>query len=200
MSRQRNIVRKPLSATPSPSRTFEERLMLRVPWLYRAVGRLALRRPASSRLRQAVIWRSVSQGLGAVNRRDLSAVLPKYNPNVEIRVVAEFQELGDIEPVYRGREGYLQFYREWLSAWGDGFRFEPRELIDLGDGRLVALAEIKVRGHKSGVELGQRIAFVWTIDNEGRAVREDSFADWGDALEAVGLSEQGNDSGLRAAR
>ena len=188
MSRER-IVRKPLSASRRASRSFDERLIVRFPWLFRAVGRLVFRLPPKSRLRQAVIWRSISQGFGAVNRRDFAAVLQRYRPDVEIRLAPEFQAL-DLESVYRGREGYLQIYREYLPAFGDGFRLEPRELIDLGDGRFVGLAEIDLRGERSGVELGQRIAYLWMVDDDGTVVVEEQFSDWDRALQAVGLSQQ----------
>jgi ketosteroid isomerase-like protein len=186
---QENAVRKPLSGAHNTSRTFEERLMLRFPGLFRVIGRVTLRRPVTSRLRQRLISRSISQGLAAVNRRDFDAVLPKYNPAVEIRTPPTFHALGDIQPVYRGREGYLQLYRDWLPAWGDSFHFEPREVIDLGTNQLVALVEVNFRGQGSGIGFEQKMAFVWTLDNEARSVLEQLFLDWGEALEAVGLSE-----------
>jgi ketosteroid isomerase-like protein len=186
---QEDIIRKPLSGTHRASRTLDERLMLRFPRLFRAVGRLALRRPARSRLRQAVIWRSVNQGFGAVNRRDFDAVLPRYHPDVEIVVSPALLGLGDIEPVYRGREGYQQLYRDWLPAWGDGFQFKPHELIDLGDGRLVALVKADLRGQGSGVGLEERVSFLWTLDHEARVVQEQNFLNWSEALKAAGLSE-----------
>lgn len=186
MSRE-NIVRKPLAASNGGSRTLDERLMLCFPRLFRAIGRLALRLPPTSRLRQALISRSLGQGFGAVNRRDFGALLPKYHPDVEIQVAPDFLGLGDVEPIYRGREGYLRFYRDWLPAWGDGFRLEPREVIDLGDGRIVALVEGKLRGQQSGIGFEQQVAFVWTLDDEGRGVREQVFLDHSEALEAVGL-------------
>jgi ketosteroid isomerase-like protein len=186
---QGSIIRKPLSAAHITSRTLEERLMLRFPHLFRAVGRLAVRLPARSRLRQAVVWRSASQAFGAVNRRDFAAVLPKYHPDVEIQVSPALLGLGDIEPVYRGHEGYQQLYRDWLPAWGDGFQFKPQELIDLGDGRLVALVKADLRGLGSGVGLEEHISFLWTLDQEGRVIREKNFLNWGEAFEAAGLSE-----------
>jgi hypothetical protein len=128
MSRE-EIVRKPLSASHRASRTLDERLIVRFPGLLRAVGRLVFRLSPKSRLRQAVIWRSISQGFGAVNRRDFAAVLPRYHPYVEIRLAPQFRAL-DQEAVYRGREGYLRIYRELLPAFGGGLRLEPRELID----------------------------------------------------------------------
>src|SRR5204862_4087620 len=159
-----HIVRKPLPATHSASRTLDERLMLRLPRFFRAVGRLPLRLPVTSRLRQTLIARSISQALDAVNRRDFEAVLPKYNPAVEIHTPPTLRALGDIEPVYRGREGYLQFYRDWLPAWGGSFRFEPREVIDLGNGQVVALANISFRGQGNGIGFGQKIDFLCKID------------------------------------
>ena len=185
----RNVVRKPLPATHSASRTLDERLMLRFPRFFRAVGRLTLRLPTRSRLRQALIWRSVGLGLDAANRRDFDAVVPRYHPNVEIQAPSAFLGIGDIEAVYRGHEGYRQFYRDWLPAWGDSFQFEPRELIDLGDGRLVALVEINVRGQGSGIGFERQVAFVWTLDHEARGLREQVYLGWGEALEAVGLPE-----------
>jgi ketosteroid isomerase-like protein len=163
---------------------------VRLPRLFRAVGRLTLRLPATSRFRQALISRSISQALDAVNRRDFDAVLPKYNPAVEFHIPPTFLGLGDMEPVYRGREGFMQFYRDWLPAWGDSFRFEPREMIDPGNNQVVALAEINFRGQGSGIGFEQKLAFVWTLDQEARVVREQPFLDWGEALVAVGLSEQ----------
>jgi ketosteroid isomerase-like protein len=186
---QETIIRKPLSATHSASRTLEERLMLRFPRLFAAVGRLTRRLPAKSRLRQTLIWRSVNLGFGAVNRRDFDAVVPRYHPDVEIHVSPAILGLGDIEPVYRGREGYRQFYRDWLPAWGGGFQFKPQELIDLGDDRLVALVKADFRGQGSGVGLEGSVSFLWTLDQEGRVIREENFLNW-EALEAAGLAEQ----------
>ena len=163
--------------------------MLRFPRLFRALGRFTVRLPPSSRLRQALIWRSVDQALDAVNRRDFNAVVPKYHPDVEIQVAPGILGLGDIEPTYRGREGYLQFYRDWLPAWGDGFRFKPRELIDVGDGRFVGLVEADLRGQQSGIGLERRIGFVWTLDHEGLVIQEQNVLGWGEALKAAGLSE-----------
>ena len=172
---QETIIRKPLSATHSASRTLEERLMLRFPRLFGAVGRLTRRLPAKSRLRQTLIWRSVNLAFGAVNRRDFDAVVPRYHPDVEIHVSPAILGLGDIEPVYRGREGYRQFYRDWLPAWGGGFQFKPQELIDLGDDRLVALVKADFRGQGSGVGLEGNVSFLWTLDQQGRVIREENF-------------------------
>jgi len=92
--------------------------------------------------------------------------------------------LGDFDPVYRGHEGLLRFYRQWADAWADNWA-EPQELIDLGD-RLVLLGEIKARGGESGIEVGRRYAILWHI-RHGKLAREQVFNDPAEALEAVGL-------------
>jgi ketosteroid isomerase-like protein len=188
MSRE-NVVRKPLSAREGAGRAFDERLALRFPRAFRALGRLCLRLSTKSRIRQALIWRSVAQGLGAANRRDFDAVLPRYHPDVEIQVDPVLLGLGDIRASYRGHQGYRQLYDDWLPAWGDGFQFRPQELIDLGDGRLLALMGWSARGQSSGIELSEQVAMLWTLDDEARVLRERHFFDWAEALEAVGLRE-----------
>ena len=67
-------------------------------------------------------------------------------------------------------------------------KFKPQELIDLGDGRLVALVKADFRGQGSGVGLEGQVSFLWTLDQEGRVIREENFLG-NEALEAAGLSE-----------
>jgi ketosteroid isomerase-like protein len=162
---------------------------LRFPRVFRALGRLCLRMPTKSRIRQALIWRSVAQGLGAANRRDFDAVLPRYNPDAEIQVDPALLGLGDIDATYRGHQGYRRLYEAWLPAWGDGFQFRPHELIDLGDGRLLALMGWSARGQQSGVEVSEQVAMLWTLDGDARVLRERHYFDLAEALEAVGLRE-----------
>ena len=185
---QTTAMRKPLSARQGASRALEERVALRFPRLVRALGRFVVRRPTSSRIRQTVVWRAAGQGLGAANRRDFEAVLPRYHPDVEFRTDPGMLGL-DIEDIYRGHEGYLRVYRDWLPAWGEGFQWEPYELIDVGDGRLLALMHIRVRGERSGAELVRPFAILWTLDGEARVVNEEHYSDTSEALEAAGLRE-----------
>ena len=126
--------------------------------------------------------------MAAANRRDFDAVLPRYHPDVEIQSSPDLVGL-DIRASYRGHQGYRQLYDDWLPAWGDAFQFRPQELIDLGDGRLLALMGWSARGQSSGVEVSKEVAMRWTLDNEARVLREQHYFDWADALEAVGLRE-----------
>ena len=185
MSRE-NVVRAPFTVRNGGRRTLDERLALRFPGVFRALGRWTLRLPL--RLRRLAISRQVGQGFGAANRRDFDAVVPRYHPDVEITVADELLGLGDIEPTYRGHDGYRKIYSDWLPAWGDSFRFEGGELIVV-DNQLVALVKIRMRGEGSGVEIARPLAFRWTLDQDARIVHEHQYLAWSDALEAVGLRE-----------
>ena len=146
--------------------------------------RVVFRVSPRSRLRRALLRRSVCVGQATYNRRDFEALLPLYRPDVEVHSPKEWVALGDFDPVYRGHEGLLRFYRQWADAWVDNWA-EPQELIDLGD-RLVLLGEIKARGGESGIEVGRRYAMLWHI-RHGKLAREQVFNDPAEALDAVGL-------------
>src|SRR5829696_6384291 len=84
---------------------------------------------------------------------DFEALLPMYHPDVEVHSPKEWVELGDFDPVYRGHEGLIRFYRQWADTWANNWA-EPQELIDLGD-RLVLLGEIYARSSASDIEVGR---------------------------------------------
>jgi len=178
------VVRQPLSARERSRPAPEQWLAPRVPRLFDLGVRVVFRLSPRSRLRRALLRRSVCVGQATYNRRDFEALLPLYRPDVEVHSPKEWVALGDFDPVYRGHEGLLRFYRQWADAWVDNWA-EPQELIDLGD-RLVLLGEIKARGGASGIEVGRRYAMLWHI-HRGKLAREQVFNDPAEALDAVGL-------------
>jgi ketosteroid isomerase-like protein len=64
---------------------------------------------------------------------------------------------------------------------------EVEEAVDLGEHVLVVLRS-SGRGSQSGVRVTQRIAGVWTFE-EDRIVRGKAFGSRAEALEAVGVRE-----------
>ena len=178
------VVRQPLSARERSRPAPEQWLAPRVPRLFDLGVRVVFRLSPRSRLRRALLRRSVCVGQATYNRRDFEALLPLYRPDVEVHAPKEWVALGDFDPVYRRHEGLLRFYRQWADAWVDNWA-EPQELIDLGD-RLVLLGEIKARGGASGIEVGRRYAMLWHI-HRGKLAREQVFNDPAEALDAVGL-------------
>ena len=147
---QENVeaVRQPLAVRERSSRTLDQRLALRFPWLATTSARLFGRLAPTSRIRRALVSRNARLGAEAFNRRDFEALLLIYHPEAEFRAPRALAESSVVKASYRGYEGYVEFFREWLSAWGD-YRMRPREVIDLGD-RIVVFDEIVGRGAGSG--------------------------------------------------
>jgi ketosteroid isomerase-like protein len=165
-------------------RGIEERFAMRFPGAAAAISRLVLLLPAQSRLRQATLRHNVRQGLEAYNRGDYEALRPSYHCDVELISESQAVDLG-FEPVYRGFEGWLRYARRWNTEWGS-YQARPEKLIDLGDGRLLAIGHQEGRGSGSGAETANDWATLWTLLG-GRIIREQYFFDRAEALRAAGL-------------
>jgi ketosteroid isomerase-like protein len=87
-----------------------------------------------------------------------------------------------------GHDGLRHYFRRWMEAW-DEFHLRPTEFLDAGDYVFVGAA-LNGRGRGSGVEVRMDGWQVWLIRGE-RAARCEEYSDRAEALEAVGLSEQG---------
>jgi len=187
MSQQNvEVVRKPLGVRERSSRTLDQRLSLRFPKLASLQRRLFFRLPPSSRLRQAALWRGARLGIEAFNRQDFEVALLYYHPEFEFRPPRELADSGIADRSYRGHAGYVSFMSGWFSAWG-AFRFEPGELIDLGD-RVLVLAKLAGRGGGSGVVVDQSFAAVY--DQRGAMIiRQQDYFEPAEALKDVGLAE-----------
>jgi ketosteroid isomerase-like protein len=66
-----------------------------------------------------------------------------------------------------------------------GARVELERFVDAGD-RVVAIGVLRGTGRGSGLEVGRRQGYVWTID-DGKAVRFEWFNDADAALAAAGV-------------
>ncbi len=114
----------------------------------------------------------------AYNRGDLDAMLEQYDPAVEFVTLL----LGS----YRGREAIRAIFEENRSNLA-GYRLDPVELIDAGD-KVIAVARLGGAGRVSQIALDDLIAFLVTI-KDGLIVRQESFRNKAEALQAAGLSE-----------
>jgi ketosteroid isomerase-like protein len=140
--------------------------------------------PPRSRLRMAIARRYTQRALEASNRRDYEVAFALYHPQVETLVPQQLTAVG-IEPVTRGREARLRLERRWTDEWGE-FRYEPEQLIDLGDSRFLVIGQMRGSGLSSGAAFVNDWALLLTL-RSGRAVREQLFVDRGEALEVAGL-------------
>jgi len=124
----------------------------------------------------------------AAARRDASAVLALYDPEIEL----DASRLGvpglaaDADGISRGYEGLKHFFREWHQAWGS-IEYDFEELIDAGE-QVISVVNRRGRGRASGVDVELHVALVWTLRDD-RVVRVVWFPSRERALEAAGLSE-----------
>jgi ketosteroid isomerase-like protein len=81
---------------------------------------------------------------------------------------------------YRGPEGFIAGWREWLSPW-ESYRIDAEEFIDAGD-EVVVLARVQARTRRGGVEMGHAPAAVWTV-RDGRISKIEFYFERSQALE-----------------
>jgi ketosteroid isomerase-like protein len=125
------------------------------------------------------------EGIDAWNRRDLVAVLEQTAPDFEFHTAGLFPGL---EPVYRGREGLVEFWNAFIEAPWALLHVEIDDLRELDDGRVLALLTFTGKGRESDVEVTVQYGHLCTF-RDGQVARIDGFADWDAAREAAGVSD-----------
>ena len=116
-------------------------------------------------------------------RRENEAALALYDAEVEIDLSGE-QRVGT--RAYYGLDGVQEYFRDWLSAFGD-VRSEVDEWIDAGD-QVIAMVRTYGRGKRSRVPVDMLEAHLWTV-RDRKLRRLQTFATKAEALEAAGLRE-----------
>jgi ketosteroid isomerase-like protein len=120
----------------------------------------------------------------AFNRGDLQAILDLLAPEFEFRTSGLFM---DTESVYRGREGYSEFWHTFRAAW-ENLTISVERIEDHLGEQVLVLGIFHGRGHGSGVEVTRESAWLTTL-RDGLLAQMQTFASWTAALEAAGLSE-----------
>ena len=127
---------------------------------------------------------TLRQGLHAFFRRDRQAWLALCDPEFESVPSDDWPEL---EPI-RGAEPAWEFYVETDEPW-ETTPYEFVDALDAGSDKVVGQMRREMRGKASGAAVTYSYWVVATFRN-GRVRRIEWFAERGDALEALGLSEQ----------
>ena len=104
-----------------------------------------------------------------------------YAPDCEYHPVEE-------EEAIRGHDALVAWNQRWFEAW-DEFQVDVDELIEAGEGVIVAAITLHGHGAGSGVQVDQRFFHVFEL-RDGRVWRVREYTERAEALEAVGLSEQ----------
>lgn len=123
------------------------------------------------------------EALEAWNRRDLVGILEQAAPDFEFHTAQLFP---GIEPVYRGRDGMVEFWTTFIEEPWALFRLDIDELLAAEGDRVLALLTFTGTERDSGEEVQTRYAHLATLRGE-QVTRIDAFADWEEARRAAGL-------------
>jgi ketosteroid isomerase-like protein len=99
------------------------------------------------------------------NRDEFEPMEEMYAEDALFDVSAVFT---DVAPM-RGKENIRRYWHELRETW-EGLRLDPVEVLDVGDGRYVADLRLWGKGKRSGAEVEQRLAFLYTFE-DGKAIR-----------------------------
>jgi len=127
----------------------------------------------------------VRQVFDAFSRGDLEAVLDRFAPEQEFHPSGRFLDL-DAQRVYRGREGWIEFWHTFRDPW-ESLTISVDRIEAVGD-RVLVLGTFHGKGRESGVETTVQAGWIQTLEN-GLVARTISFTSWEGTLEAAGLSE-----------
>jgi len=120
----------------------------------------------------------------AFNRGDLDTWSEYFADDIDYRAVEGAPD--DHGPIH-GKDALRVYVEDWLDTF-DEFRNEPVELIDAGEGRVIAVTKISGRAKLSGVETDLTYAALYTFQ-DGKVVRGREYWTREEALEAAGLRE-----------
>jgi ketosteroid isomerase-like protein len=123
----------------------------------------------------------VREGFEAWNSEDPHWVLEHMSPEVEW--VAP--ERDPFPGTYKGFEGVQEFWSRWRNAVGQ-LKFTPEEMIDAGR-HVVVIANRWARNDVTGLQISDKIAQVFSFDENDKCVRVQEFYDRGAALKAAGI-------------
>jgi ketosteroid isomerase-like protein len=119
----------------------------------------------------------------ALAEQGVEAVLAFIDPEFEATTPSSLASEPD---TYRGHEGVRRYFGSFGDAM-EGVYGEGQEFTSVGDKVLVD-TKLHARGRTTGIETVQRAFVVWTL-RDGLVTRVETFAEQGQALEAVGLRE-----------
>ena len=127
------------------------------------------------------------EALEAWNRRDLVWILEQAAPDFEFHTAGMFP---GVEPVYRGREGMVEFWTSFIEEPWALLRIEIGSVEAAGPDRVLALLTFTGTTRESGEEVSTPYAHLTTFRGDD-VVRIDAFGDWDEARRAAGLEDSG---------
>ena len=99
-------------------------------------------------------------------------MLDEYAEDGELDLSAVFTDT----PVIRGHEGTRRQLDEFWDVW-EGLKMDALEVLEIDRGRFVVSVRLWGKGKRSGAEVDQRYACVYTLrDADGKILRCQFFA------------------------
>ena len=114
------------------------------------------------------------------------ALAERFDPQIEM-IWRDRQTYPDFPQHLRGRVEVIAFLEEYRERWIDLVP-EPLEVIEVPDGRVVALVRQSGRGRQSGVPIVIHYFALYTI-RDGKVRKAEYFRHRADVLQAAGLGE-----------
>ena len=138
--------------------------------------------------RNADTVRLVTDASNAFMRRGLSseAFAEGLDPQIEV-LWGDRQTYPDFPQHLRGLAEAIAYAEQLRDGWID-LVYELLELIEVPDGRVVALVRHSGRGRQSGVPIVIHFFALYTI-RDGKVRKMELFRHRADALQAAGLDE-----------
>jgi ketosteroid isomerase-like protein len=124
------------------------------------------------------------EGFECWNGGDLDLMQDMYAEDAELDLSAVFT---DTTP-YRGHKSMRRFWDETWETW-EGVRMDPLEVFELGQGRFVVDVRLWGKGKRSGAEVDQRFAYLYTLrESDEKYVRCQLFATVQAAMDVATVS------------
>ena len=123
------------------------------------------------------------EALDAWNRRDLVWILEQATPDFEFHTAQLFP---GIEPLYRGRQGMVEFWTTFIEEPWALFHLVVDDMVAVGDERVLALLTFTGTERDSGEDVTTPYAHLATFRGD-EVARIDAYADWDEARAAAGL-------------
>jgi ketosteroid isomerase-like protein len=125
---------------------------------------------------------AIRAGLGAWSEGDLEGALENIAPEIEFQSSGLFP---GVESVYRGHEGFRQFWRDFREAWAR-ISFEIEHLVEGKPHRYAVVGRFEAMG-RDGIAVGRHIGMVHETAASGSVTRIESYGTWDEAFDAAGV-------------
>jgi ketosteroid isomerase-like protein len=125
------------------------------------------------------------EGFECWNRDEIEEMASMYAEDAVFDLSAVF---ADTAPV-RGHEDMNRYWSELRETWA-GIRQDPIEAFDLGSGQYAVDVRLSGKGSRSGIEVDQRFAMLYTFGEDGKVVSARLFPDVTAAFSAASSAAQ----------